>query len=97
MFLGTLIRNLPSIVCINFSDSTRFEYSARTSALSLVKLTHRTRVEVSGPCIAITDVVLMYASFIYIYLGGGARQPSVGQGLLIHEVSRSRTTTHHSR
>ena len=29
--------------------------------------------------------------------GGGVRQPPVGQGLLIHEVSRSHTTTHHSR
>jgi len=26
-----------------------------------------------------------------------ARQPPVGQGLLIHEASRSHTTTHHSR
>jgi len=26
-----------------------------------------------------------------------ARQLQVGQGLLIHEVSRSHTTTHHSR
>jgi len=26
-----------------------------------------------------------------------ALQPQVGQGLLIHEVSRSHTTTHHSR
>jgi len=26
-----------------------------------------------------------------------ARQPPVGQGLLIHEISRSHTTTHHSR
>ena len=26
-----------------------------------------------------------------------ARQPTVGQGLLIHEVSRSHTTTHHTR
>ena len=26
-----------------------------------------------------------------------ARQPPLGQGLLIHEVSRSHTTTHHSR
>jgi len=26
-----------------------------------------------------------------------AQQPPVGQGLLIHEVSRSHTTTHHSR
>jgi len=27
----------------------------------------------------------------------GAQQPPVDQGLLIHDVSRSNTTTHHSR
>ena len=32
-----------------------------------------------------------------IFFGGGAQQSPVGQGLLIHEVSRSHTTTHHSR
>jgi len=26
-----------------------------------------------------------------------ARQPPIGQGLLIHEVSRSHTTTHYSQ
>jgi len=26
-----------------------------------------------------------------------AQQPPVGQGILIHEVSRSHTTMHHSR
>jgi len=26
-----------------------------------------------------------------------AQQPPVGQGLIIHEVSRSHTTTHHIR
>jgi hypothetical protein len=31
---------------------------------------------------------------IYIFL---AQQPPVGQSVLIHEVSRSHTTTHHSR
>ena len=30
-------------------------------------------------------------------LGGGAQQPTLGQGLFIHEVPRSHTTTHHSR
>jgi len=30
--------------------------------------------------------------FLYV-----AQQPPVGQGLLIYEVSRSHTTTHHSR
>jgi len=29
--------------------------------------------------------------YIYTYIGGGARQPSLGQDLLIHEVSRSHT------
>ena len=28
--------------------------------------------------------------------GGGGQQPPVGQGLLIYEVSRSHTRTHHS-
>ena len=32
--------------------------------------------------------------FLFFFL---ARQPPMGQGLLIHEVSRSHTTTHHSR
>jgi len=96
---GTLVRNLPSIVCNSFSNSTRFEYSDRTSTLSLVKVKHRTCLEDSGLCIAVTDVVLMYTSFIYIYIyiyiffGGGGDS----QGLLIHEVSRSHTTTHHIR
>jgi hypothetical protein len=34
---------------------------------------------------------------IAFFGGGGAWQPPVGQGLLIHEVSSSHTTTHHSR
>jgi len=33
-----------------------------------------------------------YGLFVFL-----ARQPKVGQGLLIYEVSRSHTTTHHSR
>ena len=35
---------------------------------------------------------------VFFFGGGGrAQQPPVGHGLLIHEVSRSHTTTHHSR
>jgi hypothetical protein len=34
-------------------------------------------------------------SCIFFYIS--AQQPPMGQGLLIHEVSRSHTTTHHSR
>jgi len=35
-----------------------------------------------------------YCTFVCLFL---ARQPSVGQDFLIHEVSSSLTTTHHSR
>jgi len=31
---------------------------------------------------------------LFVFLG---RQPPAGQGLLIHEVSRSHTTTYHSQ
>jgi hypothetical protein len=41
-------------------------------------------------CNVISDVCL----FVCLFL---ARQPPVGQGLLIYEVSRSHTTTPHSR
>ena len=34
---------------------------------------------------------------LFFFWGGGARQPPLGHGLLIHEVSRSHSTTHHSR
>ena len=37
---------------------------------------------------------LLHVPFVCLFL---ARQPPVGHGLLIHEVSRSHTTTHHSR
>ena len=37
---------------------------------------------------------LSYYSNTFLFL---AQQPPVGQGLLIHEVSRSHATTHHSR
>ena len=43
---------------------------------------------------------LQVRMFIILYIffwGGGARQPPVGQGLLINKVSRSHTTTHHTR
>jgi len=39
--------------------------------------------------------ILVYQ--LYIFFGGGGNSPPVGQGLLSHEVSRSHTTTHHSR
>ena len=39
--------------------------------------------------------LLCYVMLCYVMLL--AHQPPVGQGLLIHEVSRSHTTTHHSR
>ena len=33
----------------------------------------------------------------FFFWGGGLNSPPVGQGLLIHEVSKSHTMTHHSR
>ena len=40
-----------------------------------------------------------FLKFNFLFFGGGrgAQQPTVGQGLLIHEVSRSYTMTDHSR
>ena len=38
------------------------------------------------------SVTLLYQLFIYL-----TQHPPVGQGVLIHEVSRSHSTTHHSR
>jgi len=43
-----------------------------------------------------SDATLMCLEYC-IYLFILARQPPVDQVLLIHEVSRSHTTTHHSR
>ena len=36
----------------------------------------------------------VHGMFVCLFL---AQQPTVGQDLLIHEVSRSHTTTHHRR
>jgi len=38
--------------------------------------------------------IIIFGIKIFFYL---AQQPPLGQGLLIHEVSRSHSTTHHSR
>jgi len=40
------------------------------------------------------DKFVAFYLFVCLFL---ARQPPVGQGLLIYEVSRSHTTKHHSR
>ena len=48
----------------------------------------------SRPRCMVVPKVLNWFRFIFLFL---AQQPPVGQGLLIHEVSRSHTTTHHSR
>ena len=37
---------------------------------------------------------IQFGMLLFVYL---AQEPPVGQGLLIHEVSRSHSTTHHSR
>jgi amino acid permease len=43
----------------------------------------------------VTVTLCRWPCHVYIYIL--ARQSPVGQGLLIHEVSRSHTTTHHIR
>ena len=45
-----------------------------------------------NPLLALTSSSLR----TYFFLGG-CNSPPAGQGLLIHEVSRSHTTTHHTR
>jgi hypothetical protein len=42
-------------------------------------------------------IFFLIFAFLSFFGGGGGRQPPVGPGLLIHEVSRSHITTHHSR
>ena len=42
-------------------------------------------------------VVVVVVVIVVIYFFNLSQQPPVGQGLLIHEVSRSHTATHHSR
>jgi hypothetical protein len=41
--------------------------------------------------------VLISQNYVYLYVFGATAPPPVGQGLLIHEVSRSHTTMHHGR
>ena len=43
-----------------------------------------------------TAAAVVVAIVVIVFLGGGATAPSA-QGLLIHEVSRSHTTTYHSQ
>jgi hypothetical protein len=47
----------------------------------------------------ISRVILLHEFSIstYLYYLPLAQQPTVGPGLLVHEVSRSHTTTRHSR
>jgi len=42
-------------------------------------------------------VLLILATVRFYYFFLLAQQPPLGQGLLIHEVSRSHTTKHHTR
>jgi hypothetical protein len=50
-------------------------------------------IKLTGPVLSFISFFLSF--FLYFFLS--ARQPPVGHGLLIHEVSRSHTTTHDSR
>ena len=45
---------------------------------------------------SVNTITLNNCLFVFFF-GHNSPPPSVGQGLLIHEVSRSHTTAHHSR
>jgi len=45
----------------------------------------------------VITVRLLQDCCLFFFGGGGAQQPPMGQGLLIHVVSKSHSTTHHSR
>jgi hypothetical protein len=50
--------------------------------------------DVQSLCKFLKVIKVGLIQFVCLFL---ARQPPVGQGVLIHEVSRSHTATHHSR
>ena len=67
----------------SISDSASKDEIINWSFRSLIRFTH--------------DAVLPLAyTALLLLLGGNSPPPPVGQGLLIHEVSRAHTTTHHS-
>ena len=51
---------------------------------------------VPGPCVHDYQQSLNDHYHFIVYLFAVALRPNAGHGLLIHEVSRSHTTTHHS-
>ena len=51
----------------------------------------------SGTFLLRHPVYYIYITYIYIFFFSVALRPNAGHGLLILEVSRSHTTTHHSR
>jgi len=55
------------------------------------------RLHVIKVCIEEIFRMLDLLIFICLFLEQQSPPPPVGHGLLIHEVSRSHTTTHHSR
>jgi hypothetical protein len=50
-------------------------------------------ISTNEPRVPKLRIVIIHMQFFFIL----AQQPPVGQGLLIHKVSRSHITTHHSR
>ena len=66
-----------------------------------LKLTHN-NATLSLDCVKIKKYIYIYINFVikdntYIYIYFVALRPNAGHGLLILEVSRSHTTTHHCR
>jgi len=73
----------------NLSDNFRFNAIWHRRSVALILCSRLAEIDVT-----VTPSVTCMDCLFCLFL---ARQPPVGQSLLIHEVSRSHTTTHHSR
>ena len=69
----------------------RLSYPAHKFIINVGKITNKRNVMLQKAVICYNKPVFV-CLFVF-----GATAPKLGQGLLIHEVSRSHTTTHHSR
>ena len=63
----------------------------------LCKVAGHISADISGQKASHYRDMAVFILFIYNFLFYLAQRPPVGQGLLIHEVSRSHSTTHHRR
>jgi len=67
---------------------------ALSSSVFFVYFGNRAQFEIPNYWPVVTNNSVHFLDYVYMFL---AQQPPVGQGLFIHEVSISHTTTQHSR